>query len=107
MCQAQQDDLTALGRLALALACRTIHCDNLAASMELVARTYSADLKNLILYDQVVTFLHYHLSLRATLSVLIIIRDYFAFYFLFISLFLVFWFQAIRKYNAQPPYVNI
>ncbi|XP_021187894.1 PAN2-PAN3 deadenylation complex subunit PAN3 [Helicoverpa armigera] len=48
--QAQQDDLTALGRLALALACRTIHCDNLAASMELVARTYSADLKNLILY---------------------------------------------------------
>ncbi|XP_068633497.1 PAN2-PAN3 deadenylation complex subunit PAN3 isoform X2 [Battus philenor] len=48
--QAQQDDLTALGRLALALACRTIHCDNLAASMDLVARTYSADLKNLILY---------------------------------------------------------
>ncbi|KAJ0184071.1 hypothetical protein K1T71_000494 [Dendrolimus kikuchii] len=48
--QAQQDDLTALGRLALALACRTIHCDNLAASMELVARTYSADLKNVILY---------------------------------------------------------
>ncbi|XP_049885456.1 PAN2-PAN3 deadenylation complex subunit PAN3 isoform X2 [Pectinophora gossypiella] len=48
--QAQQDDLTALGRLALALACRTIHCDNLPASMELVARTYSADLKNLILY---------------------------------------------------------
>ncbi|CAH2034931.1 unnamed protein product, partial [Iphiclides podalirius] len=48
--QAQQDDLTALGRLALSLACRTIHCDNLAASMELVARTYSADLKNLILY---------------------------------------------------------
>lgn len=48
--QAQQEDLTALGRLALALACRTIHCDNLAASMELVSRTYSADLKNLILY---------------------------------------------------------
>ncbi|CAB3226148.1 unnamed protein product [Arctia plantaginis] len=48
--QAQQDDLTALGRLALSLACRTIHCDNLAASMELISRTYSADLKNLILY---------------------------------------------------------
>ncbi|XP_030040317.1 PAN2-PAN3 deadenylation complex subunit PAN3 isoform X4 [Manduca sexta] len=48
--QAQQDDLTALGRLALALACRTIHCDNLAASMDLVSRSYSADLKNLILY---------------------------------------------------------
>ncbi|XP_013189159.1 PAN2-PAN3 deadenylation complex subunit PAN3 [Amyelois transitella] len=48
--QAQQEDLTALGRLALALACRTIHCDNLSACMDLVARTYSADLKNLILY---------------------------------------------------------
>lgn len=48
--QAQQEDLTALGRLALALACRTVHCDNLPASMDLVARTYSADLKNLILY---------------------------------------------------------
>ncbi|XP_026324760.1 PAN2-PAN3 deadenylation complex subunit PAN3 [Hyposmocoma kahamanoa] len=48
--QAQQDDLTSLGRLTLALACRTIHCDNLPASIELVARTYSADLKNLILY---------------------------------------------------------
>lgn len=48
--QAQQDDLTALGRLALALACRTIHCDNLAASMDLVARTYSSDFKNVILY---------------------------------------------------------
>ncbi|XP_038216556.1 PAN2-PAN3 deadenylation complex subunit PAN3 isoform X1 [Zerene cesonia] len=48
--QAQQDDLTALGRLALSLACRTIHCDNLAASMELVTRSYSPDLKNLIFY---------------------------------------------------------
>ncbi|XP_059055116.1 PAN2-PAN3 deadenylation complex subunit PAN3 [Achroia grisella] len=48
--QAQQEDLTALGRLALALACRSMHCDNLSACMDLVARTYSADLKNLILY---------------------------------------------------------
>ncbi|CAG4943066.1 unnamed protein product [Colias eurytheme] len=48
--QAQQDDLTALGRLALSLACRTIHCDNLAASMDLVTRSYSPDLKNLIFY---------------------------------------------------------
>ncbi|KAM3968803.1 poly(A) specific ribonuclease subunit PAN3 [Aphomia sociella] len=48
--QAQQEDLTALGRLALALACRNIHCENLSACMDLVARTYSADLKNLILY---------------------------------------------------------
>ncbi|XP_041986902.1 PAN2-PAN3 deadenylation complex subunit PAN3 isoform X2 [Aricia agestis] len=50
MAQAQQDDLTALGRLALSLACRTVHCDNLPASMDLISRTYSADLKNLILY---------------------------------------------------------
>ncbi|XP_045784919.1 PAN2-PAN3 deadenylation complex subunit PAN3 isoform X4 [Maniola jurtina] len=48
--QAQQDDLTALGRLALALACRTVQVDNLAACMDLVARSYSSDLKNLILY---------------------------------------------------------
>lgn len=47
--QAQQDDLSALGRLALALACRTVAVDNLPALMDLVARTYSADLKNLIL----------------------------------------------------------
>ncbi|KAL0851699.1 hypothetical protein ABMA28_000025 [Loxostege sticticalis] len=50
MTQAQQEDLSALGRLALALACRSVHCDNLPASMDLVSRTYSADLKNLILY---------------------------------------------------------
>ncbi|KPJ09200.1 PAB-dependent poly(A)-specific ribonuclease subunit 3 [Papilio machaon] len=48
--QAQQDDLVALGRLALALACRSMHCDNLAASMDLVSRTYSADLQNLIIF---------------------------------------------------------
>lgn len=54
--QAQQDDLTALGRLTLALACRSIHCDNLPASMDLVARTYSADLKNLILYVDIILY---------------------------------------------------
>ncbi|XP_069364773.1 PAN2-PAN3 deadenylation complex subunit PAN3 isoform X4 [Maniola hyperantus] len=48
--QAQQDDLTALGRLALALACRTVQVDNLPACIDLVARSYSSDLKNLILY---------------------------------------------------------
>ncbi|XP_046976974.1 PAN2-PAN3 deadenylation complex subunit PAN3 isoform X2 [Vanessa cardui] len=48
--QAQQEDMTALGRLALGMACRTAHCDNLNACMDLVARSYSADLKNLILY---------------------------------------------------------
>ncbi|XP_050360750.1 PAN2-PAN3 deadenylation complex subunit PAN3 isoform X2 [Nymphalis io] len=48
--QAQQEDMTALGRLALGMACRTVHCDNLNACMDLVSRSYSADLKNLILY---------------------------------------------------------
>ncbi|KPI96186.1 PAB-dependent poly(A)-specific ribonuclease subunit 3 [Papilio xuthus] len=48
--QAQQEDLVALGRLALALAIRSIHCDNLAASMDLVARSYSPDLQNLIIF---------------------------------------------------------
>ncbi|CAH0715953.1 unnamed protein product, partial [Brenthis ino] len=48
--QAQQEDLTALGRLALALACRSVHCENLPACMDLITRTYSPDLKNVILY---------------------------------------------------------
>ncbi|CAK1554584.1 unnamed protein product [Leptosia nina] len=45
--KAKQDDLTALGRLILSLACRTIQCD-IATSVELVTRSYSQDLKNLI-----------------------------------------------------------
>lgn len=49
----QQDDLLALGRLVLALASRSliaVHRDNVQACLELVARSYSADLRNLILY---------------------------------------------------------
>ncbi|XP_015509481.2 PAN2-PAN3 deadenylation complex subunit PAN3 isoform X1 [Neodiprion lecontei] len=49
----QQEDLLALGKLVLALACRSllaVHRDNMQASLELVARTYSSDLRNLILY---------------------------------------------------------
>lgn len=49
----QQEDLLALGKLVLALACRSllaVHCDNMQASLELVARTYSSDLRNLILF---------------------------------------------------------
>ncbi|XP_043585940.1 PAN2-PAN3 deadenylation complex subunit PAN3 isoform X1 [Bombus pyrosoma] len=49
----QQEDLIALGKLVLALACRSllaVHRDNMQASLELVARSYSADLRNLILY---------------------------------------------------------
>ncbi|KAK9310478.1 hypothetical protein QLX08_000231 [Tetragonisca angustula] len=49
----QQEDLIALGKLVLALACRSllaVHRDNMQASLELVARSYSTDLRNLILY---------------------------------------------------------
>uniref|UniRef100_A0A1L8DXV8 PAN2-PAN3 deadenylation complex subunit PAN3 n=1 Tax=Nyssomyia neivai TaxID=330878 RepID=A0A1L8DXV8_9DIPT len=49
----QQEDLTSLGKLVLALACRclhSIHRDQVQASIEMVARNYSSDLRNLILY---------------------------------------------------------
>ncbi|XP_057334971.1 PAN2-PAN3 deadenylation complex subunit PAN3 [Microplitis mediator] len=49
----QQEDLIALGKLVLALACRSllaVHRDNIQASLELVARSYSTDLRNFILY---------------------------------------------------------
>lgn len=49
----QQDDLTALGKVVLALACRSLVAvtrENIPASLELVARTYSPDLRNLIMY---------------------------------------------------------
>ncbi|KZC08356.1 PREDICTED: PAB-dependent poly(A)-specific ribonuclease subunit PAN3 isoform X1 [Dufourea novaeangliae] len=49
----QQEDLIALGKLVLALAGRSllaVHRDNMQASLELVARSYSTDLRNLILY---------------------------------------------------------
>ncbi|KAK3606405.1 hypothetical protein CHS0354_042055 [Potamilus streckersoni] len=49
----QQEDLISLGKVVLALSCNkvsAIHRDNLQTSMELVARNYSADLKNLIFY---------------------------------------------------------
>lgn len=48
----QQEDLIALGKLVLALACRNllaVHRDNIQASLELVARSYSNDLRNFIL----------------------------------------------------------
>ncbi|XP_058790833.1 PAN2-PAN3 deadenylation complex subunit PAN3 [Phymastichus coffea] len=49
----QQEDLIALGKLVLALACRSllaVHRDNMQSSLELVARSYSNDLRNLIMY---------------------------------------------------------
>lgn len=47
----QQDDMTALGRIILALACNNLMCyqrDNIQSAIELVQRNYSPDLKNLI-----------------------------------------------------------
>lgn len=55
----QQEDLIALGKLVLALACRSllsVHRDNMQASLELVARSYSADLRNLILLVYILSF---------------------------------------------------
>lgn len=49
----QQEDLISLGKLVLALACRSllaVHRDNMQSSLELVARTYSTDLRNFILF---------------------------------------------------------
>jgi PAB-dependent poly(A)-specific ribonuclease subunit 3 len=48
-----QDDLTALGKLIVALACRclqSVHRDQIQISIDLISRHYSSDLKNLITY---------------------------------------------------------
>nr|CAB3264644.1 PAB-dependent poly(A)-specific ribonuclease subunit PAN3-like [Phallusia mammillata] len=53
MQQYQQDDMVALGKVVLALACNSVNSiqrDNLPKSIELVVMNYSNDLKNLILY---------------------------------------------------------
>ncbi|EEB18867.1 conserved hypothetical protein [Pediculus humanus corporis] len=49
----QQEDLTALGKLVLALSCKSllaVQRENIQTSLDLVGRTYSSDLKNLIVY---------------------------------------------------------
>eukprot|EP00124_Ichthyophonus_hoferi_P005099 Ihof_evm3s666 gene=Ihof_evmTU3s666 len=51
--QQQQEDLTALGRLILALSCSSIACsarDNWNQSLEHISMHYSQELKNLIVY---------------------------------------------------------
>lgn len=48
-----QDDLTALGKLIIALACRCLQSvtrDQIQHSIDLISRHYSSDLKNLITY---------------------------------------------------------
>lgn len=47
-----QEDLTSLGKLILALACRCLHSvqeERIQSSISLVSRTYSSDLRNLVL----------------------------------------------------------
>jgi PAB-dependent poly(A)-specific ribonuclease subunit 3 len=47
----QYEDLVSLGKLALSLACNSLHAmRSLPASLELVARRYSPDVKNFIVY---------------------------------------------------------
>lgn len=49
----QQEDLTALGKLVLALGCKStmsVQRENIQTAIELVARTYTSDLRNLIMY---------------------------------------------------------
>jgi hypothetical protein len=53
VCSMQQEDLTALGKVILALACRSLMAvqrENMQTSLDLVARTYSSDLRNVIMY---------------------------------------------------------
>ena len=48
----QQEDLTSLGRMVLALACNSvvgIQSQHLHSSLDIVAQNYSPDLKNLIM----------------------------------------------------------
>lgn len=47
-----QEDMTSLGKLVLALACRSLHAvhrDQMQSSLDHVSRHYSNDLNNLIL----------------------------------------------------------
>jgi len=53
MAHYQQEDLIALGKIVLALACNSflaIQRENLQTSMEIVTSTYSSDMRNLIMY---------------------------------------------------------
>lgn len=49
----QQEDLTALGKLVLALACKStmaVQRENISTALEMVSRSYTSDLRNLIMY---------------------------------------------------------
>ncbi|CAH1179558.1 unnamed protein product [Phaedon cochleariae] len=49
----QQEDLSALGKLVLALACKStmaVQRENMSTALDIVSRSYTADLRNLIMY---------------------------------------------------------
>lgn len=49
----QQEDLTALGKLVLALACKStmaVQRENISTALDIVSRSYTTDLRNLIMY---------------------------------------------------------
>ncbi|CAG9856789.1 unnamed protein product [Phyllotreta striolata] len=49
----QQEDLTALGKVVLALACKSttaVQRENINTALEIVGRSYTSDLRNLIMY---------------------------------------------------------
>lgn len=48
----QQDDLTSLGKLVLALACKStmaVQRENISTALDVVTRSYTSDLRNLIM----------------------------------------------------------
>lgn len=48
----QQDDLTSLGKLVLALGCKStmaVQRENISTALDVVTRTYTSDLRNLIM----------------------------------------------------------
>lgn len=54
----QQEDLTSLGKLVLALACHCLHSvqeERIQSSISVVSRSYSSDLRNLVLYLLTIT----------------------------------------------------
>ncbi|XP_039763989.1 PAN2-PAN3 deadenylation complex subunit PAN3 isoform X3 [Pararge aegeria] len=54
--QAQQEDLTALGLLALSLACRTTEVDDIDACLDYVKRVYSKDFTRVAMLSQSVDY---------------------------------------------------
>lgn len=65
-----QEDLTSLGKLVLALACRCLHSvqeDRIQSSISVVSRNYSSDLRNLVLYvivSQTINIINYDYHLQ-------------------------------------------